>query len=155
MVAIGLHIEDWIKNFQRKARMAGYSVVRIPTEQPLRTCDYLKTTLSIPVASPRLRLIVEQYLLHQAGFVLDFPARYVLFLLSIDAIWSCPTNWWCLSSSRRQYMHTSGMAMVRVVSHGFLWVDNHLNDVAAVFTFCSNPISLHLFMLFAAIFVAA
>lgn len=38
---------------------------------------------------------------------------------------------WCyvaLNSSRRQYMHSSGMSMVRVISTGFLWVDNHLND---------------------------
>ncbi len=109
LVASGQHVEMWLRHRSMNIvkRFAYSSVptkfVQIPTVQPARTSDPFHLPLRVPVP-PALRAVVEARLLSSENFALD----------------RIPTGW------RRQYLHRSGMAMVRVTSDSFVWVNNHL-----------------------------
>jgi len=109
LVATGTRIEEWIHKLVRKAKALQFQVVRIPAAQPLRTGDSFHLSLPIPLPSiTPLRLKAQYHLVRDCGFVLDFVP---------------------VKDARRQFIHSSGMALVREVSSGFVWVDNHLMDI--------------------------
>ena len=73
LVATGMHLESWLKNFLRKAETRfGIQVVKIPTNQPsIRTADSFHVPVPLHCPDPALARMVDEFLVGQGGFVMD------------------------------------------------------------------------------------
>lgn len=73
LVATGMHLENWLKNFCKKAEMRfGLAVVKIPTSQAgLRTADSFHEPVRLEVPEPAVARMVEEFVVAQCGFVVD------------------------------------------------------------------------------------
>lgn len=76
LVATGMHLEAWIKNFIKKAETRfGLQIVKIPTNQPLRSADSFHVPVPLPIPNPHVLRLLEEYLLTECGFVVDSELR--------------------------------------------------------------------------------
>jgi Vacuolar membrane-associated protein Iml1, N-terminal domain/IML1 N-terminal double psi beta barrel domain len=109
LAASGVAVANWIKNkLRQNVQRFGFTAThQVPTTQPLRTSDPFHLTYHSPLHPSCFRLIEVHLLSPRFSFVLDD-----------------------VSSINRQYLHRSGMAMVRVVSDGLLWINNNLTSAA-------------------------
>lgn len=112
LVATGMHLEKWIKNFTRKGERGGFQCVKIPCNQPLRTGDAFHVPVPITLPDRTVQSIATTWLLDQGGFVFDTCTH-------IDG-----------AHIYRTYIHSTGMCQVRMVSDGFVWVNNHLTTAS-------------------------
>lgn len=111
VVASAGSVDEWIKkSLFKKAKACGLDLVQIPASQPLRTSDAFHSTIPLRLEDPAHREAAVHYLRTECDFVLDSYTR----------------------TSRKQYMHRTGMAVVRVVSTGLVWVNNNLRSAASL-----------------------
>jgi len=126
VAAAGHNVGSWVDAMRRKFRNSPYfNMIQIPTAQPSKTADAFHPPILLQLPVPALNRIAQRYLMHH-DFWLD----------------SSRTGW------RKQYLHHTGMALVRVVSEGLLWLSNHLNSNAdhrygSCFRFALGSDALH------------
>jgi hypothetical protein len=100
-VATGVHIDDWIvKNFQRKAKSAGFTIVRIPTSQVRRLLDLCRCL--------RRAMLTSSHVPIQSTFAYS----YLLFLLVYSHCaqampFTCPCSSRCPRPSGAQQLKSS------------------------------------------------
>lgn len=101
-------VRDWVFSFLRRTRAAGLHPLMIPCREEMQLSDCFQTHLQVPCRHRRLRVMAQEFLLHKLGFVLDS------YRQDVDP------------AMRLQYMHSSGVAVVRVWARGFVWIESGL-----------------------------
>jgi hypothetical protein len=103
LVASGTSVDQFLQEVVRKGKSFGMSIAEIPADQALRTSDPFHVGIKIPIL-PKFLPIVRDALLLDFGFVYDGA--------------EC--------GSVRQFIHRSGMSLLRELSDGVLWISNTL-----------------------------
>eukprot|EP00808_Paulinella_micropora_P026926 g54287.t1 len=110
LIAPAWKVQTWVQNFLRKARTAGLSnVIMVPCRESLRLSDWLYPPLTLKLPKRRHRLMAQHFLLTKLKFVVDS------FRKDKDV------------SERLQLMHVTGIAVVRVWSGGFIWIESPMH----------------------------
>jgi hypothetical protein len=72
LVATGMHVEAWLRNIAKKADTRfGLHLVKIPTNQPLRTADSFHVPVPMHIPDPYVLRLVEEFVIAHCGFVMD------------------------------------------------------------------------------------
>lgn len=104
MVASGHLISDFVQKLHHHAKSLNLNLVQVPQQISYRNCYPFHAMLRIPLLSHKLVKIAESKLLSSFNF---FLARRK-------------------SEEKREYIHTLGLAIVRVLDDGLVWVNNNL-----------------------------
>ena len=157
LVATGMHLESWLKNLMRKAETRfGKQIVKIPTNQPLKTADSFHVPVPLHINNPHVIRAMEEFIIGQCGFVMDSELQGSDTTTPTNAranergtqrtlgasfhpsfVHSCCRTLTLIArvafsivcyvvSGCRQYVHESGMCALRKLPSGLVWINNHL-----------------------------
>eukprot|EP00475_Leptophrys_vorax_P014064 TRINITY_DN20445_c0_g1_i1.p1 TRINITY_DN20445_c0_g1~~TRINITY_DN20445_c0_g1_i1.p1 ORF type:complete len:546 (+),score=141.84 TRINITY_DN20445_c0_g1_i1:90-1640(+) len=103
LAASGFAVDQFLVECSRKAKFLGLAVVEIPADHPPRSSDPFHLGVKFPFSSREQCKIAQKELLKSFDFVPDGA-----------------------ESSVRQYIHKTGVVLVRELADGLLWITNTL-----------------------------
>jgi hypothetical protein len=141
LAASGINIDNYIKNLMRKAERSGFQLIKIPTNQPLKSADAFHNNLFISLGDAALRQHAVNYAMEELQFMLDSVYQAPdsngtvnnAALIdendlnnAADGLDDAEIELNAADLPCVQLIHPSAICLLRCLNNGFVWVNNHL-----------------------------